>query len=498
MKRLILFFAAVFAIAPRANAVVTLVQHRSVTYDAVGAGVPQTLAFSSNTTAGNFILVSCGMFDNRGGSVPMMYDSSGHHATNVNFAADASTFSQGLGAFANIAGGPTTIDCVSINSTVYAIIIAEYSGVDTRYPIDVFNQLYSASGTSKSAGAITTTQANEALCAFYYDDHIGAGIGAVTPPTGFTKNEESVGPHTQSGFADEIVSSIQTSINPSWSNASWSGDGVTLLIVSLHSAFSTASGIALTPNAVNATGTTASETVTNSSGDTMLVACLGQQSSAPSLSIADTQANSFTSLGTLNDGAANTASWWTVANVSAGSDTVTCTSSLTGSHFNLVVINYHGLAAASLDQHITAYSAVAGSIATPAQTAAITTTSAKEIVVLLQFANATGTGVSNVGTGNYGERFFFPGSTTAFDAYLNDQYFTNIGTYRPYAYGESQSQYFQLLISFVQGAPGRASRHQVQVVDYYHAPNLPFHPDPLIFARAVLHKHPFGDFQERT
>src|SRR6202035_1728855 len=100
----------------------------------VSAGVPQVLTFSLNTTAGNFILVSCGMFDNRGGAVPIIYDTLGHHASNVTFSDDGITFEHAVGAFQNIVGGATTIECVSVNSTFYGIIIAEYSGVDTRYP----------------------------------------------------------------------------------------------------------------------------------------------------------------------------------------------------------------------------------------------------------------------------------------------------------------------------------------------------------------------------
>jgi len=472
MRKLTLLACLLFFVS-RADAAITLVQHRSVTVSFTS--ISASLAFSSNTTAGNLIIASCGEFDNRGTNVPVLKDGVGIHSGAITDIGDASTFHHAVSVYSNIAGGASTITCTSELASFFTIIIAEYSGLDPRYPVDVFNQAYSASGSSKSAGAITTVQADEVICAFYYDDHIPGGVNyTATIGSGFTIQEQSgtFGSNTQGGFADLIVSSLQTGLNPSWSNGTWALDGVTLIIVGLQQSFSTVPNVRLAQAAQ--VGTTAGAVnyplafgSGNTAGNFIVAGCVVNLISFPAtLSFTDSNSNTYTTIDTLNNGVNQTVLWAYAKNIAGGANTVTCHSTISGDG-SVLLGEYRGLTTGSaLDQHTALLTAVPSgrTLAT-----AITTTSSKEIVVLFQVRFYSGnapTAIDNIGSSNYKTETAFTSSINL-QPYLTDLYVTTTGTYQPYSVSYAASPVYQFLASFIQ-APATTGTKKIrsQVIRY--------------------------------
>lgn len=490
MRRLARFTISLLMVscfAGVSNATITLVQHIGITYSHVSN--PQSLALAGSTTAGNVVVAMCGQFDNGGGNIPVLFAGSAPAAnfTEVTTISDSSTFRMSVAVYPNIPGGAMTVSCDSTSASFFTIILAEYSGVDPEFPVDVFNQAYSASGNSKSAGAITTTQAHEAILAFYYDDHIPGANFSATIGSGFTIQEQAstFGSNTQAGFADKIVSTIQTGLNPAWSDGTWAGDGVTLAIVSLREAFSTPPPIAIAQeNIGDASGASVAVAFgsNNTAGNLIFVSCYGAQASVPTLSIGDSR-NAYTPIGNVNAGSNTAVYWWYAKNIGAGANTVTCSSSLASTSLQLSILEYRGLdPTAPLDQH-SAFACTIGNCGTGlllAQPGAITTTSPNEIILFAYFTQVASGGTS-MGPPNYIFRQYAQSGVTLHDFALSDQYLTATGTFNPYAFTHSQAVFYMLSASFVQGPPAPTKiRHETQVVKIpeYH----PIESDPILTA----------------
>lgn len=467
MRAWILPCLALLFAAP-ANATITLVQHNSVTVSSTAS--PVSLAVTSPLGNGNALFVSCGEFDNGGGNIPVIHDGLGSHFLAVTNIGDGATFRHGVYVYANTLPGASTIICSSTSATFFTIMYGEYSGVDTRYPVDTqaVNQAYSASGNSKAAGAITTLQANEVLIAAYYDDHIPAGVNfTATIGSGFTIREQSntFGTNTQGGYADLIVSSIQTGLNPAWSDGTWAADGVTLIIFGLREAFSTAPGIIIDQTASNsASNTFVAKAYTSSTGAGHLsyAICYGAHAGAFTLTITDTN-GAYTVIDTLG-GTSETAVSAYQKNIPGGANTVTCTSSQSGTGLNLAIIELQGLSAtAPLDQH-SAATCLIGNCGTGlllAQAPAITTTSFPQLVLFTEAVQTAANANDDIGPAN-----FLTFMDTGFDAVTGRTIYgaseyegTATGTFRPYSFSISQTTYFLFLASFIQGPPAPSHRN---------------------------------------
>lgn len=139
----------------------------------VVSGTPGTslaVSFSSNTTAGDAIIVPAGVYMT---TISSVTDSQGNTYTQ-------SVANGGNAIFVapNIIGGADTVTVhFAASSSFDAAYILEYSGVLTSSPLD---QATSATGTGTTAnsGNITTTSANEILVGFCNGDYTLAASGA--------------------------------------------------------------------------------------------------------------------------------------------------------------------------------------------------------------------------------------------------------------------------------------------------------------------------------
>jgi len=138
----------------------------------------EALAFSSNTTAGNIILVG---FDFASGpSFSSISDSQGNTFTEVGSQLTTPAGSRSRLYYANnIKGGA---DTVTVHTTASAsfikVQVVEYSGVNTTTPIDV---QYSSTGSAGSAAAGgQTNYSNEMIFGFLASDGTGSAAGGFT------------------------------------------------------------------------------------------------------------------------------------------------------------------------------------------------------------------------------------------------------------------------------------------------------------------------------
>jgi hypothetical protein len=211
-----------------------------------------------------------------------------------------------------------------------------------------------------------------------------------------------------------------------------------------------------------------------------------------------------------------TSAWWAKNGVNSGPDTVTATCSSGGSYRTLVLWYSSGVVNAS------AANPVDTSVYSPNGSVACGST----LSVTYTLLTSNGPLVADL---VYNRSNYSPGVSSSSGPQLNDisqtlgdgeiqsnvagwNPFTGAGTLIGVASGTHTTGWSWGVCNAAGGIPyvyfvalkaaaGKTGRHQVQWVNYRDwwpdAPYQPFHPDPLIFARALLHKHPFGEFQER-
>ena len=196
-----------------ASANISLVQHRNI--DASTA-TNNSLAFATNTTAGNFIALVI-----RGGSsnsqVFTVSDSSGnvyHQAFRVGLSASVDTFA--LYYAENISGGADTVNVTQSVLGPLRFAILEYSGVATSNSLDGTPATAQGNNATPNSGNLTTSANGDLLLAAI----ITKNGDAFTAGTGYTI-EESVeaSPNTKLMVEDQLQSmagtaSAGTSLNP--------------------------------------------------------------------------------------------------------------------------------------------------------------------------------------------------------------------------------------------------------------------------------------------
>lgn len=143
---------------------------------------PKTLAFGSNNTAGNLLIVAA--MSGGGGALGTPTDSIGNAAYS---APQASVSVAGSGEFrvwylANCKGGANTVSCSVASGNISEIHISEWSGVAAVTPIDKSIN-GTGSSTTPSSGSQTTTANGELIygfCASATTAIVGSGFALVT------------------------------------------------------------------------------------------------------------------------------------------------------------------------------------------------------------------------------------------------------------------------------------------------------------------------------
>jgi len=183
------------------------------------SGATGTLTFSSNVTAGGFILAAVSDYNGNG---PCYGLSASDTLSNVYTLAVSSSPNNIGGAMGiyyakNIVAGPDSMTFSgSCTSSQSEFSIYEYSGIDTVSPFDVRNASSSnAAGTSISTGSSTTNNANELLFSEGFDQLNGPTSSLWTVSPGWTKRQAPTGRGntTAALSADQVVSSIGTYSN---------------------------------------------------------------------------------------------------------------------------------------------------------------------------------------------------------------------------------------------------------------------------------------------
>src|SRR5205807_860937 len=134
---------------------------QSASVDA-GVAVATSLAFTTNTTAGNLIVVAIRVGPPTTTTVAVK-DSNGNSYTLARSQVQTTDRHQTWVYYANnIAAGPTTVTVTLSTTATLRVAIHEYSGLNTVAPLD---QTTSAqgNGTAPTSGSVTTTAASELL-----------------------------------------------------------------------------------------------------------------------------------------------------------------------------------------------------------------------------------------------------------------------------------------------------------------------------------------------
>jgi hypothetical protein len=197
----------------------------------------QTGAASVNPTTGNTIIVTVSVYA-LSGSANAHYtvsDTAGNtyvlDASSVN-GGNPNNFNQnGMLIFrsTNITGGSNFKITVTVSTGTSYFTVGAIEVVNlAASPVDTASAGDSGHTGHPDTGSWTTTNANDLLVAGFSDD----GIGTITSPAGFTSFAQNTAAVSgqQADHVYQIVSAIQSAINPQWSLSNtandWFGVGV--------------------------------------------------------------------------------------------------------------------------------------------------------------------------------------------------------------------------------------------------------------------------------
>ena len=156
-----------------------------------------SLAFTTNTTAGNLIVVAIRVGPPTTTTVAVK-DSNGNSYTLARSQVQTTDRHQTWVYYANnIAAGPTTVTVTLSTTATLRVAIHEYSGLNTVAPLD---QTTSAqgNGTAPTSGSVTTTAASELL----FGMGSSANAQSWTAGTGYALRQAPAG---KLETADQIV-----------------------------------------------------------------------------------------------------------------------------------------------------------------------------------------------------------------------------------------------------------------------------------------------------
>ena len=159
-----------------------------------GCGTTLSKAFTSNTTAGNFIAVATAFYG--GTSVSSVSDT---HNTYTSSGTAASFPSDGAWQIAiyyakNIAGGAETITITYAASTTYCgMAILEFSGVHATAPTDVYDTTGTGAGSTTDWTTASFSSAVNDEVALAVSGNNNGGAGPYTAGSGYTLTDTYIG-----------------------------------------------------------------------------------------------------------------------------------------------------------------------------------------------------------------------------------------------------------------------------------------------------------------
>lgn len=166
------------------------VQSKSKSVGFVGNNT--TLAFDSNVTAGNLLVVTHAHWGASGIAISTPTDTLGHTYLPVAAEQSAGGGLVRLRSFyvANCSGGANTVtfDAAGTDTVELAVVISEFSGVATSSPLDTTN-VGTGTGTAVSSGNVTPSVDNCLLYGGMSDDSNNVGI---TEEAGWTLIHEEI------------------------------------------------------------------------------------------------------------------------------------------------------------------------------------------------------------------------------------------------------------------------------------------------------------------
>ncbi len=271
----------------------------------------QTSAFSSSVTTGNSILVVIFGYINTTATTVSLSDTESNTYTcdllNAYNSGSSNVISNpgsnnvpagvswvGIWRASNVTGGSTFKVTITLGGSVQGLFAAtawEVSGLAATSPVDVTANSAGASGSPSSSTFTTAYPTDLVLTA-------AAGTGGTTAPTftapsGYTAfgSESATSLAVDGDFAFDLVSAVQSSINPTWTVTNFT-DWVTAtvaykgdLIVQSTSQASTSSASSLQTSAFGSSVT---------SGNTIIVTLDGFMGSTNStVTISDTESNTY-------------------------------------------------------------------------------------------------------------------------------------------------------------------------------------------------------------
>lgn len=152
----------------------------------------RTLAFSSNVTAGNYLVIAISTFASIAPTLSFLTvsDSQGNPYEQITVYPPQQTGTTRVHIYVvrNAAAGATTVSVDPNGNSVYmGLAIHEYSGVDKVTPVESWSSRHQTSVTSATAGEVYTNNSGVAVFAAFTQP---AGTVAGTAGTGFTKRAD--------------------------------------------------------------------------------------------------------------------------------------------------------------------------------------------------------------------------------------------------------------------------------------------------------------------
>jgi hypothetical protein len=216
MKKLLLALALLFALPAMAAPV--LVQHTSCNVGAARPTAP-TCAYSSNVTAGNQLLfwiiddrVSATITDGPGDTVvanAWFTQTTGGNIWNLLYHVTSAV------------GGATTVTFTYPGATNFAVVMEEWSGLDTSSLfVDVYKKQANASSTTAACGTTATSNGSNDVVWAVYSTYQGS-VYSGGPPSGYSLNDETTNSSadsihvygkTASGFSTQTAASLTLSV----------------------------------------------------------------------------------------------------------------------------------------------------------------------------------------------------------------------------------------------------------------------------------------------
>ena len=264
MKNACIRYFLLLALALTVGSLTVAPAHAAIAFVQVNAASgsstnTESVAFTSNTTAGDLILVGS---DFSSGSISSVTDTQGNTFTQVGSALHNPNGHYAVLFYAaNIKGGADTVTAkISASASFLQVYLTEYSGVATSSPLDVQAGAV-GTGSTVSSGSATTTVADDLI--FGYMDSGGTG----STGSGFTQ---------RSGFSGNVIEDEIAGAAGSYAATGTSTSDWTMQMAALKPTSSSSPTIALSPTSLSFSATVGGSnpaaqnvTVSNSGGGTL-------------------------------------------------------------------------------------------------------------------------------------------------------------------------------------------------------------------------------------